>query len=196
VKGRWPAAKGASRQLTSKRESCLAAGLPVATSMRAHKQRKRTLRSESQLRFTKLPVYLPTPLHGYFPPRFPPYPPFPAVLQDPGCSSVSQAPRQHLVSQARSSTRLSARDPGCSAAARSHPSPSERPGCFPANAPPALDYFFFCLLGFLPSQPQLAKIHLEFKSKRAPPLHNPAAAAAASARHAESPSLPPKKDGM
>lgn len=130
------------------------------------------------------------------PPPFPLYLPFPTDLQDPSWSSVPQAPHQHLPFQMCSSTLFSqwetgarslgsaqpapCTDPGCSATARGYPSPPKQRGCFPANPIPALDYFF-CLLGFPSSQHQLAKIHLEFKSKRTPRLHNPAAAAAACA---------------
>lgn len=80
------------------------------------------------------------------------------------------SPRGKLV--LRSTLPAPCTDAGTSAAVQSHPLPSKQQDCFPA-----LDYFWFTQI--LPSQHQLAKIHLEFKSKCTPRLHNPAAAAAA-----------------
>lgn len=80
--------------------------------------------SESQLHFAKSLLYFPL-YHSFFP-FFPLYLPFLTDLQDPSWSSVSQAPRKHLILQTCSSTRLSQRETG----AREHPAstvPGPRP---------------------------------------------------------------------
>lgn len=143
----------------------------------------------------KLLLYFPHLYITLFFHLFPLHPPFPTDLQDPSWSRISQTPHQHLIFQTCGSTGFSrlaspsgnpalgsaqpapSTDPVCTATAPSSPSPPEAV----SRLMPFQLQIICCLLGFLSSQRQLAQIHLEFKSKCSPRLHNPAAAAAASA---------------